>query len=303
VLIDPILLWQSTLVMTETIATALVAMVWWWWVVQICRVRDCPPETTMASPVRSYLLDAFVLGVLLTLCILCRPTFLVWAAMIAACLPFLGHVHRTGRMAMLAVTLGIVALSVGAWTLRNVAAIGHPVWGTTHGGYTLLLANNESFYDYLENKPVEPPWRRHAWQPDEFFAEYQALPRSGDEWADDQVAYAAAETTIASRPNMFWHSCWIRMTRLWQPFPHAVAGRSTSLIVVVGLLQSLVYALIVIAVLRHVRQLHPRHWRRWRPAVPMPASRSYAPTHFRSCFRSTPGSGLGAVDRRGRILR
>lgn len=262
VLIDPILLWQSTLVMTETIATALVMLVWWWWVVRICRLGILPPETeTSQSQTRFF--DAVVLGVLLVLCILCRPTFLVWAVMLTACLPLIGTVRVPSRVGMVAITLAVVGLGVGAWTLRNVTAVGHPVWGTTHGGYTLLLANNDSFYDYLENRPAEPPWRRHAWDPDNFFNQYQLLPRSGDEWSDDQVTYAAAKATIAHRPQMFWYSCWIRMTQLWQPFPHATAGRSTASIVVVGLLQSVVYALILIAAFRHARQLHPRHWRRW----------------------------------------
>ncbi|MFG0254856.1 MAG: phospholipid carrier-dependent glycosyltransferase, partial [Rhodopirellula sp. JB053] len=35
VLFDPILLWQSTLIMTETIAATLVVVFWWWWVVRI----------------------------------------------------------------------------------------------------------------------------------------------------------------------------------------------------------------------------------------------------------------------------
>ncbi len=263
VLIDPILLWQSSLVMTETIATTLVVVTWWWWVVRIGRTEDCEPKTAKGGLTRSDVLDAVVLGSLLTLCILCRPTFLVWAAMLAAYLPVTGRVTSMARAAMFVITLAIMVTGVGAWTIRNLSAVGHPVWGTTHGGYTLLLANNDSFYDYLENKPTEPPWRRHAWEPDEFFAEYQSLPRSGDEWADDQVAYAAARSTIARRPEMFWYSCWVRMTRLWQPFPHATAGRSTSLIVIVGLLHSLVYALILVAVWRHARQLHPRHWRPW----------------------------------------
>lgn len=263
VAIDPILLWQSTLVMTETIATALVMLAWWWWVARICRARVLPVGSMTVSPPRRYVFDAAILGVLLTLCIFCRPTFLVWAGMIAASLPRTGPVHRGGGTAALAITLAVVALGVGAWALRNTAAIGHPVWGTTHGGYTLLLANNESFYDYLENRAAEPPWRRPVWQSDEFFAEYRALPRSGDEWADDRITYAAAKETIQGRPSMFWYSCWVRMTRLWQPFPHAAADRSTASIVVVGFFYSFVYALVLIAILRHASHFHPRHWRQW----------------------------------------
>ncbi len=281
-------------------------MVWWWWVVRICLHRDAPAETASASPLRRTSVDATILGLLLALCVLCRPTFLVWAAMLVGGLAFLrrrrivpqlseliadsanqarfqlgelsdnhpqvaspraatdvGPAQRQDKFTMISITLLVFVLGVGVWTLRNVAALGHPVWGTTHGGYTLLLANNDSFYDYLETQPAEPPWRRHAWEPDAFFAEYQLLPRSGDEWADDRFAYAAAKSTITHRPKMFWYSCWVRLTRLWQPFPHATAGRSTTSIVAVGVLHSLVYALIGMALLRHIRRFRPRHWRGW----------------------------------------
>ncbi|WP_246112745.1 ArnT family glycosyltransferase [Allorhodopirellula solitaria] len=260
VLIDPILLWQSSLVMTETIATALAVSVWWW----IARhTQPAVDDQGQPTPRRAYLLNAFVLGTLLALCILCRPTFLVWAMLVLPVLALMGEVCRYRRATAIAMSVAVIVAGVGAWTVRNVGAIGHPVWGTTHGGYTLLLANNDSFYDYLEDRPYELPWRRHAWEPAVFFAEYQELPRSGDEWADDQLAYAAAKTTIAERPRMFLYSCWVRLTRLWQPFPHAVDGRSPFLIIVVGLLHCVVYALILIAGLRHVHQFHPHRWRRW----------------------------------------
>ncbi len=265
VLIDPILLWQSSLIMTETIATALTSLLWWWWVVRFPFTND---SCNSQSRVTSMPLTALVLGGILTLAILCRPTFLVWTMMIIASMIFVGPSCRIRRAAMIGITIALIVAGVGAWTLRNVVAVGHPVWGTTHGGYTLLLANNDSFYDYLETKPTELPWRSHAWDADDFFAQYDSLPRSGDEYEDDQVAYAAAKATIERRRAMFWYSCWVRWTRLWQPFPHAVAGRSTTSILVVGGLHSLLYGLIVFAAVRHREKLRWRGWRKWIPLWP-----------------------------------
>lgn len=264
VLIDPILLWQSTLVMTETIATLLVVMVWWWWVVRIA-VDDQDAASRERSPTR--IMNAFVLGGLLLLAILCRPTFLVWAAMILASMVWVGPVCRVRRAAMIGVTTVVIALGIGVWTLRNVTAVGYPVWGTTHGGYTLLLANNDSFYDYLETRPWQLPWRNEAWDASDFFTEFESLPRSGDERADDRVAYDAARSTIADRPEIFWYSCWVRLTRLWQPFPHATGDRSTASILAVGLFHSFVYLMVFAAMVRHRGAFHPRQWhpRQWHP--------------------------------------
>ncbi len=270
VLVDPILLWQSTLVMTETIATTLAMIVWWWWVVRVCRVSVTDvTDHCNVSKMPSYF-NAGVMGGLLLLTILCRPTFLVWSAMIVPAMWFAGPVCRIRRTAVIAAAVLVIVGGVSAWTLRNLTAIGHPVWGTTHGGYTLLLANNDSFYDYLEQKPWQPPWHSEAWEPSEFFEEYQSLPHTGDEWADDRVAYEAAKSVISFRPEMFWYSCGVRMSRLWQPFPHATVSRSTASILAVGLFHSTVYVFILVAAWRYREYLYPRHWRewiRWWPAI------------------------------------
>ncbi|MCM2372053.1 glycosyltransferase family 39 protein [Rhodopirellula sp. ICT_H3.1] len=270
VLIDPILLWQSTLVMTETIATTLAVMVWWWWVVRICHTPMAESDESCETAKMPVYVNATVLGGLLLLTILCRPTFLVWSVLILPVMWLAGPACRIRRSVFIATAVLVIATGVGTWTIRNMSAVGKPVWGTTHGGYTLLLANNDSFYDYLENKPWQLPWRSEAWEPSEFFAAYEALPRSGDECADDRVAYDAAKSVISKRREMFWYSCWIRLARLWQPFPHATGDRSTASIVVVGLYHSAVYLLILIAIWRLRDWLHPRRWRawvRWWPAI------------------------------------
>ncbi len=44
------------------------------------------------------------------------------------------------------------------WGLRNRACFGQSIWTTTHGGYTLLLANNADFYAWLRQGDTSQPW-------------------------------------------------------------------------------------------------------------------------------------------------
>jgi 4-amino-4-deoxy-L-arabinose transferase-like glycosyltransferase len=263
VAIDPMLLWQSTLVMTETIATALTAMVWWWWVARLNpnpgavkldgdeRINSCD-----LSPSRP-IIDAVVFGGLLSLTVLCRPTFLVWAAMLIPALFFVGPSCRIRRVARVGVVGLILVATVGLWTLRNVTQLGHPIWATTHGGYTLLLANNESFYDSLDESSIGwKPWERTPWDPTEFFAEYEARERGDDEVSDDRVAYEMAKSTISNRPAMFAWSCVVRAASLWHPFPARTPDRSMMVILVIGIYQSGMLLFAVLGV--------GRHWRQWR---------------------------------------
>ncbi|PHQ32481.1 ArnT family glycosyltransferase [Rhodopirellula bahusiensis] len=268
VTIDPMLLWQSTLVMTETIATALTAMVWWWWVARlnprpVDKVFDdgTPANSCDLSPWRP-MINAVVFGGLLSLTVLCRPTFLVWAAMLVPALLFVGPTCRIRRAARVGVVGLILVATVGLWTLRNVSQLGHPVWATTHGGYTLLLANNDSFYDSLNESSIGwKPWERRPWDPTEFFAEYEARERGDDEVSDDRVAYEMAKSTISNRPAMFAWSCLVRATSLWHPFPARTPDRSMLVILVIGIYQTGVLCLAVLGIAKHWRSWrHPNAW-------------------------------------------
>lgn len=146
--------------------------------------------------------------------------------------------------------------------------MGHPIWATTHGGYTLLLANNDSFYNYLDESPKSLPWNSKAWDADLFFKQYAGLKKTGDEVTDDAIAYQAAKETIGRRPRMFFYSCWVRFVRLWQPFPHATPGRSTVSIIAVGSFYVLLMTLAVIAVFRNRGALSTRPLRRMMIAWP-----------------------------------
>src|SRR5690606_16206458 len=107
---------------------------------------------------------------------------------------FLRGRRQVGRTAITIATVGLVmVLAVGGWTWRNKSAMGKPIWATTHGGYTLLLGNNPSFYEYLAEAKVGEKWEA------EFFhlrwgESGSTDPRDPASWAGETIdaAYVAA---------------------------------------------------------------------------------------------------------------
>ncbi|KAA5542201.1 glycosyltransferase family 39 protein [Roseiconus nitratireducens] len=265
--LDPILVRQSTEIMTETLAATLSIAVLWAWGGWIDAER----------PARRLVL-AGALGGLMALAYLCRPTFLVWAALVCAAMLWIGARRRDLTSAMVAAA--IVAIVVGGWTFRNWRAVGHPVWATTHGGYTLLLANNESFYQYLQQGRFGTAWDATSFLR-AYDHRYEGDPRTESFWQrnwkgkpiidpaitehqDDRLAYEAAVATIRRHPGLFCWSMVVRVGRLWSPFPHGVASRSRVAVWAVGGFYVVVYALMLWAAWRHRWSLlQPRWWAVW----------------------------------------
>ena len=52
-------------------------------------------------------------------------------------------------------------LVLSPWAIRNALIFCEPVWTTTHGGYTLALANNEVYYRDVLNGPHGGVWMGH----------------------------------------------------------------------------------------------------------------------------------------------
>ncbi len=139
VAVDPLLLQQTALVMTEALATFLAALLLW-----LC----LGPQTTMRN---------LSLGIAFGLCCLCRPTFWAfgafasasWLLSLTARCPVDGNLGPTSKRASrrrqaLCVVAGVI-LAVAPWGIRNAMAFGRPIITTTHGGYTLLLAHNPAY--------------------------------------------------------------------------------------------------------------------------------------------------------------
>ncbi len=232
VAIDPVLLRQSALAMTETTAVAVGTLVWWVWLRQSatkCKVQDFIWGMVLVAGI--------VVGFFL------RPTFLIWG--LALCLLWIWQAVRISQwrpVLWAASVMVVLGLAIATWADRNQRQLGHRIWATSHGGYTLLLGNNPMFYGYL----AEGPWDGEAWDATTFHRawtmRYESDPRASDFWdrhaqsrneppeihdevADDRLAYEAARATIRRNPGMFAWSCLIRVCRLWSPFPHSTPQR------------------------------------------------------------------------------
>ncbi len=265
VVVDPVLLQQSTLVMTETIATALTTITLWYWATRL----------TLRPSVRG----ALLLGILLSLAYYCRPTFLVWGALMLPGIWFGTASCYRKRTGMTIVTAAVLFFAVGLWTIRNLSAVGHPVWATSHGGYTLLLANNPSFYEYLRNGKWGDAWNAepfltsysHRFEADPSTQEFwnidwkQATPTASakaglSEHEDDELSYNAAKATISREPAMFLWSCFVRLGRLWSPMPHHVPGRTWTPILAVTAYYLLFYFFVFVGAVRLGRKLFTSPW-------------------------------------------
>jgi len=205
VMCDPILLAQSTLVMTETLATLLA----------VVAVGALAWAGRNGSP-----WQAAIAGLCLGLAALCRPTFLAPAAMAAVLLPLLVPGRRNRLLSPLCLLAG-VALLIGPWALRNQIYLGRPIVGTTHGGYTFLLGNNPYFYQYLRSGPWGSVWdARELQQAKE--RQFASAARLSEVDAD-QLAYREAMDNIRREPGMFAYSCLVRVGRLWGLIPHQLS--------------------------------------------------------------------------------
>jgi hypothetical protein len=339
VIIDPILLQSSVRVMTETLAALLAILALYCWCRLVHRLSkpksgenfsaigsngelpasihadsEQQPDAQSAPAWRSVAFLSVQLGVILGLAYLCRPTFVVWTALLIGYLYLWAvvgvwtHRQRIAGQAnqeilggtcrqicgpsipsMFAASM-LVALSflfVGAWTLRNQMHFGKPIWATTHGGYTLLLGNNPSFYRYMRTGGIG-----NAWEPDAFFQRwemrYQADPRRIEFWdtqrppavdpdwqssflaagtenelREDRLAYETARVVIADdKPGFALATLW-RIGRLLSPmpqvFPKAGLGQRIGA-VLVTLFYCAWIVLIIGAMVRLSRKLLQPEW-------------------------------------------
>ena len=118
------------------------------------------------------------------------------------------------------------------WGVRNYRAVGRPIITTAHGGYTLLLANNEFLYEHLRYKPWGSVWDARELDPlmrpdpqDAASPSLRALP----ELESDRALYDLAKQTIREQPGMFGYASLVRLGSLWSPLAHQLnASESTA---------------------------------------------------------------------------
>jgi 4-amino-4-deoxy-L-arabinose transferase-like glycosyltransferase len=256
VAIDPILVRQSTLVMTETVATFLAVAVWWLWLVH--------GRAPAASAWRW-----LGVGVLLGLHVLTRASSILWLPSLIL-LDFVGNfgaqpqswrkLWRRG----LWMTIGWLVV-VAPWAMRNEQALGRYVWTTTHGGYTLLLANNPILYEHFQREGMGRSWDDAA-----FHRWWEAKSSAdADEWTKDRMAQALAWQTIVAEPWTFAKGCLARFGWFWAWWP-AAGQASPGQAWWIGLWYLLVSLLFVGGgwnALAEFRSRRNDRWKSWLPGV------------------------------------
>lgn len=222
--VDPILVFQSTVVMTETLAAFLAISA----LLALIRLSRTPT-----------LLRATLAGLAIGLAALCRPTFLPWAPLAAlGCLAIPGDWSRRTRLAAALFLATIVVLA--PWTVRNKLVFGRWIATTTHGGYTLLLGNNPDFYQFLRTSRAGDVWnppdghlmdsirvierseRPAAWH------EYERMTPTDREVVEDDMAYRFAWRSAATDPAAFVRACLYRTGQFWSPLPHARSANESA---------------------------------------------------------------------------
>ena len=222
---DPILLQQSRLVMTETLAAFFAALS----VLLLIGAMMVPRGNRQR-------LAFFGVGVTVGLAALCRPTFLVFLGL---CFCVMVVYELKGRIAWFtpAAFLAGAALLVLPWGWRNLTQLDHFTVTTTHGGYTLLLANNDFLYDAQQGiAPLKGPWDAEPFHKDwqnrvqTAFTEASIVPGTVEaELLEDRLANETARACIKQCPKDFALATLWRIGHFWQPLPYQVEeGESTA---------------------------------------------------------------------------
>jgi hypothetical protein len=210
---DPLLLRYVPFPMTETVCVFLSALLLW----QLCR----PGPWTIRS--------GFLLGITFGACVLCRPTYWVFGGLYVAA-RMTERTWRSGRGEWTArcATIAGVALLVLPWTVRNGLVLGSPVVTTTHGGYTLLLGNNDAFYREVVAQRWGTVWDgshgpgQAGWVED-LNRELDRLGLTGEVERDRWMS-REARRTIQEQPGMFLRACLLRLLRFWNVVPLGEEG-------------------------------------------------------------------------------
>jgi hypothetical protein len=246
---DPILLRQSMLVMTETTAAFGLMLTWWLWIVGFPRiVLEVSPKACWFST----LLLGLLIGSLVGINSLVRAShqiwlpamMLIWGLMIIVrtltpdpspvrtgersrfsnklvnvwlsrkCRSMGGSFRPTAFTAI-GICLGWL-LVVGPWAIRNYQAFGEPIWSTTHGGYTLYLANNPILFEHFQQGDLDRRWNEDAFHR-RWEEESRKIPNS--ETMIDDVAGRLAWKTISENSSAFLVGCLARLGWFWALWP------------------------------------------------------------------------------------
>lgn len=222
VAVDPLLVEYTTRVMTETLFTFLATLL-------------LVTSLWHGPGVRK----GVAVGAVFGLTALCRPSIwafgglgaLIWLLSLIRSTSSVGERVQSseGRRERLTVGLACVFAVAGVvspWVVRNALVFERPILMTTHGGYTLLLGNNATFYGEVVAGPSGAVWdgaSLSAWQ----LRQEEKLQGMGIE-VDDEVARDAAFSKLArgwivDHPVQFLQCSVLRVQRFWASRPSVSA--------------------------------------------------------------------------------
>ena len=195
---DPVLVVQARAVMTETLSGFLLA-------------------ATLAGLTVPGCGGAVLGGLGFGLGALCRPSALPSLVLVAgaAFVTGPGGWIRRARTAVVMVAAAVATLAPWAW--RNARALGEPVWTTTHGGYTLALANNPVYYAEVLDGPPGAVWsgpNQRLW--------WEGLNRATSGMTEpqaDRFLFASGARMLVERPRDFARASLARLGRFWSVAP------------------------------------------------------------------------------------
>jgi hypothetical protein len=201
VAVDPVLVWQSRFVMTETLSAFLL--------IAAVAAVTIPGNRGAALG-----------GCLFGLGGLSRPSVLVGAVLtILAAFVLSPGTRRQRLIRGNVMALALVATLV-PWAARNSLVFGMPIVTTTHGGYTLALANNEIYYRDVLNGPPGAVWTGdEQWK----WWDYVNRATAGmNEPKADRFLRNTALKLAFEQPDTFLRACVSRLERFWSPAPAIV---------------------------------------------------------------------------------
>lgn len=256
VVMNPLLIQMTALAMTETLCALLVTLA----LLSVQRERQ-----KLTS-------QRWLIGVLIGLAALCRPT--VWAFVVLASIgSWLVWWRRSGGVSppfsvALRPWLPVVVafgITIAPWVFRNFIVFGQPIVTTTHGGYTLLLGNNDEAYRAEIAQPAPEPWDSRAWQESIRLERHRAGIESFDEVEIDRWMSQRAKTWIRQHPHQFAELCWLRIKRFWNIFPGGADAGSLPKIVQWGM--AVFFAIELLAAAAGLWRLRRDEWTAWWPLV------------------------------------
>lgn len=197
---DPVTLVQTRGVMTETFAAFLVAA--------------CLAATTIAGRP-----GALLAGLAFGLSSLCRPSLLPGAALVGLARLVFGPGERRSRAIEVALfAFGFLGI-LTPWAARNARRFGEPIWTTTHGGYTLALANNPAYYADVLDGPRDAVWsgpHQQAW-----FEWVERMTRHMSPPQADRYLRDEGLRMLREHPVKFLRASVARLGRFWGIAPSA----------------------------------------------------------------------------------